>query len=354
MITKRNLFFRTKSQIAFQILKRRKSSAFSKVNKFNFFPISTYPKIALVYTPSGLDHIVELAKAYSSSETCHFLIFFNWYMNPVQILNFRNQVRQIGALNSKFIVHPLCNSELEFQNFRRLTPELGANFINQNIVLDESIYEVQTSWSERSGAIINSRMLPFKRLELAAKVSNLSVITCGWRKDGNEYQARVQESLSHANWLNISDDGKYGKLSESEITSALNQKKVGLIFSKREGACFAATEFLLCGLPVISTPSVGGRDAFFNQSNSRIVAADESEIAAKVDELYSSDTEPTTIRNSALKIILEHRQRFCRLVDTISDGYGVRRSFSKEWSAVHSNKMMNFTTTDKFFEFINS
>ena len=41
----------------------------------------------------------------------------------------------------------------------------------------------------------------------------------------------------------------------------LNRARVGLCLSAREGAMFASMEYLLSGLPIVTTPSMGGRDS---------------------------------------------------------------------------------------------
>ena len=46
---------------------------------------------------------------------------------------------------------------------------------------------------------------------------------------------------------------------------------VGGVFSEEEGACWASSEYLLCGLPVVSTHSRGGRDVWYSGHNSLIV-----------------------------------------------------------------------------------
>lgn len=50
-----------------------------------------------------------------------------------------------------------------------------------------------------------------------------------------------------------------------KINEIYGQSRCGLILSAEEGACFAAMEYLLCGLPVVTTPNIGGRDEFFDK-----------------------------------------------------------------------------------------
>jgi hypothetical protein len=60
-------------------------------------------------------------------------------------------------------------------------------------------------------------------------------------------------------------------LSKKEINEYINKSKIGLMMSEVEGASWASLEYLLCGLPVISCKSKGGRDVFYNSNNSIII-----------------------------------------------------------------------------------
>lgn len=51
-------------------------------------------------------------------------------------------------------------------------------------------------------------------------------------------------------------------LPPAQVCAALNRGEVGLALSELEGACWASTEYLLCGLPVVSTPCSGGREVW--------------------------------------------------------------------------------------------
>ena len=43
--------------------------------------------------------------------------------------------------------------------------------------------------------------------------------------------------------------------------------------SSQEGAMYSSVEYLLCGLPIVSTKSTGGHDVFFTDTNC-IIAED--------------------------------------------------------------------------------
>lgn len=65
------------------------------------------------------------------------------------------------------------------------------------------------------------------------------------------------------------------KLDKIVIVNYLNESKIGGIFSEIEGQCIAFGEYLLCGLPIISTFCSGGREVFYNEKNSIMCEANE-------------------------------------------------------------------------------
>ena len=58
-----------------------------------------------------------------------------------------------------------------------------------------------------------------------------------------------------------------------DIVNYINKAKCGLILSEHEGGCYSSTEYLLCGIPVVSCKnsknwSTGGREIYYNDYNS--------------------------------------------------------------------------------------
>lgn len=101
----------------------------------------------------------------------------------------------------------------------------------------------------------------------------------------------------------------------------LNSSSVGGIFSATEGACYASTEYLLCGLPVVSTASSGGRDIWYTPNNSIIVEATESAVAAGVQEamvkLQTGEFDRAAIRSGAVRMAEQFRAKFVREIEVI-------------------------------------
>jgi glycosyltransferase involved in cell wall biosynthesis len=102
---------------------------------------------------------------------------------------------------------------------------------------------------------------------------------------------------------------------------------------------YAATEYMLCGLPVVSTVSEGGRDSWFDPRFTRVVADDPEEVAAAVRNLISQKISPEFIRAETLHRIWEHRRRLLDLGQTIYAAHRVGRDFARDFFEVFRNKM---------------
>jgi len=159
-------------------------------------------------------------------------------------------------------------------------------------------------------------------------------------EDDTIYMEHVKRNLSYANFFNHSDTGEYRRLSPAEVNQALNQCRVGLCLSAEEGAMYASIQYLLAGLPVVTTPNIGGRNEFFDAENSITVEADPEAVKRGVEEMIKRNSDPKQIRRRTLERMKVHRERFISLVQEIYEREGINRSFSDEWSNIFFNKMV--------------
>ena len=76
-------------------------------------------------------------------------------------------------------------------------------------------------------------------------------------------------------------------------------------------------EYLLAGLPVVSTPSRGGRDVFFDPDYCIICEPDPVAVRLAVEQLQARNLPREEIRNRTLEKIAPLRRRFVELVDEL-------------------------------------
>lgn len=213
----------------------------------------------------------------------------------------------------------LANNAAQTALFSRLGIESA--FINQNCLANEALYRPLPHEAKVFDAIHNGAMAPYKRHELAAGVRSLAVVTYLQPRHLGYFQTTAQ-GLGHAHWLNFGErslePGNFALMTPKEVNLHLNRSRVGLCLSEVEGSMFASIEYLLAGLPVVSTPSFGGRDTFFDERYVEIVEPTPHAVAAAVERQVARQLDPLEIREATLSRMREHRARLAALLSEIA------------------------------------
>ncbi|PJE31412.1 hypothetical protein SAMN06297129_1682 [Pseudooceanicola antarcticus] len=161
---------------------------------------------------------------------------------------------------------------------------------------------------KRFDAVYVGRLAPEKRHELAAKVPSL---LCLYFRATHEELDTCRALLPHAVFGNHDfNDDEYRLLLGEDYLEAVDSACVGLCLSAAEGAMRASIEYQLCGLPVVSTPSLGGRDRYLHHKYARIVDATPEAVAAATAELKAAQFDPAEIRANAVRLLEEDRAKF--------------------------------------------
>lgn len=231
-------------------------------------------------------------------------------------------------------IHWLGNSPAQVEIAR----DLGFSAIscNQNCFVDENIFKILDE-EKIYRMVMNARPEVMKRPWLAKNVDGLAII------QGKNYTKENFWDLKQLNPEYINEE----RISREQVTRILNQSYVGGIFSEKEGACFASSEYLLCGLPVVSTESVGGRDFWYNDQNCIITQADEEAIADAVTTLItriqSKAIDPREIRQEHMILALLQRDALVSSLNEISTNLQLEVSGSfllykiiREWATYHA------------------
>ena len=214
---------------------------------------------------------------------------------------------------------------------------ISAHFINHNAFVDERLFSIQSDASRIYDAVYTARMAPFKRHELAREIPSLLIIGgTVTPEDSDEHFQRIRAALPQATFTY---DGPKKVLNEPEVNDLLNQSRVGLCLSACEGTMYATVEYLLCGLPVVSTASLGGRDSWLDPRFTRVVADDPQQIAAAVKDLIDQDLCPHMIRSETLIRMAEHRQRLVDLGQQVYAAHRTGRDFARDFYGALTNKL---------------
>jgi glycosyltransferase involved in cell wall biosynthesis len=123
--------------------------------------------------------------------------------------------------------------------------------------------------------------------------------------------ARVKRLLPNARFANFERDrAHYGYLSDQELVELMNRAAVGLCLSAIEGSMRVSMEYRLCGLPVVSTQSTGGRDRYLLAPHVRIVEDRPDAVAAAVRELKAQSFSRLAVREFAGQLVAFDRHNF--------------------------------------------
>lgn len=225
---------------------------------------------------------------------------------------------------------------------------MNAVLCSHNALLDERKFLVLEDFVKTHDAIYNAQSSAFKRMELASAISSLAVLTYRTEEFPDQLVSG-RGNLHHANWLNF-DRGDYRYLNDEEIESRLNSSRVGLMLSAVEGANYATVEYFLCGLPLVTTPSIGGREAFYDDRFVKVVEPDRKLIAAAVSELCERKLDPQMIRTSTIERMESQRRAFRGILDGICHEAGEGGSGQEIWDENFFHKFINWKPLDDLLD----
>lgn len=234
------------------------------------------------------------------------------------------------------LIH-LCNEPGQAELFRARGGR--AILCNHNCFVNESIFRPLPSVTKRFDAVYNARLDKQKRHFLAREIASLALIY-NPTKEGPEYIRETRREFSRAHFFNHSDSGEYRLLSLREINDCLNACRVGLCLSEEEGPMFASAEYLLSGLPIVTTPSWGGRDLFFEESFVLTVPPEPRAIVEAVRELIGRGVRPDIPRDAVLAKLRVHREAFVTLVQEIYDQHEIKKRFADEWPRLFPHQIL--------------
>lgn len=243
----------------------------------------------------------------SRAKSFHVFLQLGWeHETPENSVEFAETIKSVQSKCDRLTITVLANSE----NEERVLAGLGlrAVFCNQNAFVDEANYPI-LHVPKRYDAIYIARITPFKRHTLAEQIPSLRLVgEFAWLESEKPYADDILHNrLKHADWT--------GHVNATAIPSEIAAARCGLCLSAAEGAMFVSIEYLLCGVPVVNTPNIGGRDALFPAFAVKTVKDTPEAVAAAVREFAEHAPAPEDIRDATLEKMELHRQTFRRLLN---------------------------------------
>ena len=284
---------------------------------------------ALWSTLAGLPH-----------EPCHLLVQPSWvidesFPNP----ELRRAIDGVGEHFEHVIISLLAPTKEAFERIR--DHGMAAVYCSQNALVREDIFYPMPARVQWFDALYDAKWADYKRHHLAADVGSLAMLSYQSPEACSlEYYRTALAAVRHAKWFTrpwVADDPF---LTPSEVNAVYNQCRVGLCLSAEEGPSYASIQYLLSGLPVVTTANVGGRDEFLSPRTARWVDDDPQAVAEAVGELCADPIDPLAIRADALARVGEHRERFrhwmCKIVDRADER---SRVWQARWPADLPHKL---------------
>ncbi len=309
-----------------------------------------WPNPAIVYMVHGRDPEVLLRGL--ADRPVHLLWTFpGGAHSPQFVESVAAESRSIESNYPRAVNHYLANtpSERDWASAAGLRTALAS----QNGLIDERIFDIGPTVSQEWDAIYDAQIHKAKRHALASQVESLALISYIYRPSlafDPGYAAITREAMSHAVWLNDPYRRGYRKLSPPEVAAAYNRAGCGLMLSAEEGAVYASTQYLLSGIPVVSTPSEGGRELFYSPENSVIVEPSPDAVKAGVSQAQSLRKNRALIRSITLERVLEHRKSFVDYVSEILRQESGAENFEKLFPTLFSHTMLKFQRLDSLVE----
>ena len=246
------------------------------------------------------------------------LYLFPWCYSRDEVPAIVAHVRTTERSFPKHRIIFLCNEAHAVDELRE--SGIGAEFIHQNAFINEDVFRPRPAIARTHDALYSASLAPYKRHALAAKVRSLIMLSYTYGGTSNDaYAASVRQALAHALWAKDSLHAGE-KFTTDQIVDLYARVHVGLCLSEIEGGMFVSMEYLLCGLGVVSTRSVGGRAAFWDDRYVIVCDDHPDAVAEAVAELKARRIAPEDIRRWTLEKVALHRDRMGVLLKSVGAG----------------------------------
>jgi len=188
------------------------------------------------------------------------LVSNSWYCKMDE------EIENILIFSDNYEIIFLSNT-IEEQKYYREKLKIECLFVNHNTFINETLYFIEENIEKKFDIFVNSTFSPYKRLEFTKLINNIAYVG-RYPEDYDIKNINLNENVCFLNFKdNIFTKENHRWINPEEINKISNKCLMGGIFSKIEGSCFSSGQYLLCGLPIISSKSIGGRDIWYNEKN---------------------------------------------------------------------------------------
>lgn len=209
----------------------------------------------------------------------------------------------------------LCNSDKEKKFFD--AEGLQCIYCHGAAFLDESLYHVDHSRAKEFDIVYKAEIEPHNRHELAIDLEGVLLVG-SYNSDGERYFNEVMDTLQTATF----------KRDQVGTCKILSKAKVGICLGNSDGDIFSCAEYLLSGLKVVTTDDYLSNDFLYKDDYVFITDSYSTAVAKVVKEALKVNCDPYVIREDAIQLLVEHRQRFIKFMQGKCDRQGNNINFS--------------------------
>ncbi len=275
---------------------------YSILNIVSRSPLVTFSSAIVDNKRSVLSEVAKQCPEVFDVRTGLHLVHYSWSIEAAgDLAAIRAGLTSAQETLPGHTIVPLAANEGELQFLKNTG--FRAVMGNGLIFCDERIWRPTMPHGSLFDAAYNGRLDPYKRHELAAGIDSLLLIY-DWSlsastSDRLEYTKKMLPTAFFAN--HELNGGNFYPLSKEKICQLYGLSEVGLCLSAEEGVMRASMEYLLCGLPVVTTKSQGGRDRYLSVEYSSMVSDDPDEVARAVQLLKNKNFDREKIRSAVLE-----------------------------------------------------
>jgi hypothetical protein len=270
-----------------------------------FFVLWEEPLVCVISSGGSLASGIELALDHAGGRPCHILARPSWDL-PI--------IGEALATADRWLrqAHPSARlvSMAPTAAYTDYLTGLGVAAIHahNSAFISERIFFPEPGTAKAFDAVHNAQTQPFKRHQLAYGVPNLALITYVGQRAA-EQVADVVPGYRDLKFVNYAAGEGYRSLDGGEVRHIVCQARCGLVLSALEGPNNASMEYFLCGVPLVTTPSRGGREAMYDPRHVAVVEPTPAAVEAAVAAFAAGAPDPQEIRAAALAKARPHRQR---------------------------------------------
>ena len=281
-----------------------------KMSFFDYLPcyvLNQNPRIIVAFEMDFLRNLAEFQKAIPQNEKFTMFLQLGWSAELPEVaaeLKSRLAEAHNAFPEARFII--LANAPAEMKIIQDFCEVYTAS---HNAFLDPRRYPLAKKGMRKFDALYIARITPFKRHHLAEKIQNLHLIGSYAEKE-KEYFTQTISRFPNAQWSR--------KVPSFLIGRKIGEAACGLALSAIEGAMFSCGEYSLCGIPVVNTKNLGGRDTLLPECAVRYADDNAESVAENVAYWVKNPLDPAEIREEFLRLALPQKELVQELMNSIA------------------------------------